>query len=179
MSMQKSLTWKDSFDVVSPSEYQTLSNVNFRSPFLDYQDYFKNKLIHCHNTHRQISAIVRFNQSQICGYFTIKLIDLPKTPVGDNFPLPLPLKVWNIERLCKNSNLIIPAVDQMGKLLLALAIRTMIEAQKTSVAVVNPLKFSSETFNSFKSLGFRSLGNKDLLFYKLPILVKPRSKPQT
>ena len=174
--MQKSLTWKDSFDVVSPSEYQTLSNINFRSPFLDYQDYFNNKLINCRNSSRQISAIVRFNQSQVCGYFTIKLIDLPQIALGENFPLPLPLKVWNIERLCKNSNLIIPAVDQMGKLLLALAIRTMIETQKTSVAVINPVKFSGDTLNSFKSLGFRSLGNKNLLFYKLPLAVKPEKK---
>ncbi|MFK7823272.1 MAG: hypothetical protein AB8G05_03890 [Oligoflexales bacterium] len=171
--MQKSLTWKDSFDVVSPTDYQTLSDLNFRSPFLDYQDYFKNKLINCRNTNRQISAIVRFNQSQICGYFTIKLIDLPQISLGENFPLALPLKVWNIERLCKNSNLIIPAIDQMGKLLLALAIRAMIETQKTNVVVINPVKFSAETLNSFKSLGFRSLGNKNLLFYKLPFSVAP------
>lgn len=174
--MQKSLTWKDSFDIVSPSEYQSLSHINFESPFLDYQDYFKNQLVQCRNSNRQISAIVRFNQSQVCGYFTIKLVDLPPTSLGDNFPLPLPLKVWNIERLCKNSALAVPAIEKMGKLLLALAIGTMTEAKKTNVVVINPLKFSGDTLNSFKSLGFRSLGNKDLLFYKLPLPIKPNKQ---
>lgn len=169
MATQKSLTWKDSFDLVSPKVYANLADLNFKADFKDFDEFFSNTFITLSSSSKLVNVVVRFNESQICGFFSLRLVEIPAPGLKKNFPHSLPLRVWWIERLCKNNNLSVSGIDKMGKFLLAIALNVIKELDRSQVAIIKPGKLSKDIVNDFKKFGFKQVipGFNDWLYFKL------------